>query len=249
MNDFFLQHPEVCNFLHQFEHFLQSHIHSLSQKSLRGHRQLWKSIHYTLFSQGKRFRPVLTFSTAKVCAIPIRIILPWAGAIEMMHTASLIHDDLPSMDNSLVRRNQASNHRLFGEDIALLAGNCLWIEAFRLITPHLQHLPSIQQGSPDWLSLLCTATGFHGLMGGQALDLRPEYVQEYYPTMHAMKTADLMAASMQGVLTLKKERDSNLYQISHTIGTAFQLADDLEDETEDRHSYVFRIGRKQIQNK
>ncbi len=217
-------------FLLQFEGFLKDHLKSFQTLPFKGQKQLKSAMEYSLFSGGKRFRPLLVFATAELMKIKTSVILPWAGAIEMLHTASLIHDDLPCMDNSLQRRGKATNHRLFGENMALLAGDCLWIEAFRLIG-------SREKESKVWINLLCTSAGFSGLMGGQALDLKiPSKPSESYcKKMHFMKTGALISASMTGVLALKPEEKTNhLKKISYLIGQAFQLSDDLQDEKEEK---------------
>ena len=228
-------------FVQQFEKFLKTYFNQFQPLAFRGHQRLLESIRYTLFTGGKRFRPLLIFSTAEICGLRTNLILPWAGAIEIIHTASLIHDDLPVMDNSFSRRRQATNHRLFGENIALLAGNCLWIEAFRIIEPYTKHT--------NWLSLLCQVVGFNGLMGGQALDLNPEPSEKYYNDLHAMKTAALMEASIKGVLYLQQRSLQGLYKAAGLIGHAFQLADDLEDDKEDKKSNITVLGKKPAQKK
>ncbi len=228
------------DFLNHFESFLKKHIQLLSPRLFKGHQLLQDCIAYTLLGGGKRFRPLVVFHTAQVCSTPLEFILPWAGAIEMIHTASLIHDDLPSMDNSPQRRGKPSNHLVFGEDMALLAGNCLWIEAFRLIEPYK---------TTQWISLLCQAVGFNGLMGGQALDLRPENTKKYYQNLHEMKTAQLISISMKGILSLQKKKNLKLWELSHLIGHAFQLADDLEDFKHDRHSVIQTLGKKEAKKK
>lgn len=236
-----LQDKKMNQFVQLFEKFLKNHFNQYQPMAFRGHQRLLESIRYTLFTSGKRFRPLLIFSTAEICGLRTNLILPWAGAIEVIHTASLIHDDLPCMDNSYSRRKQATNHRLFGENIALLAGNCLWIEAFRIIEPYIKHT--------NWLSLLCQAAGFNGLMGGQALDLNPEPSEKYYNNLHKMKTAALMESSIKGVLSLQQQSLRGLYKAASLIGSAFQLADDLEDDTEDQKSNITVLGKRPAQKK
>ena len=221
-------------FLSQFETFLRNQIRYLSILPFKGHRILRDSIEHSLFSGGKHFRPLLVQATALWVGVRTRLILPWAGAIEMAHVASLIHDDLPCMDNSLQRRGQPANHRLFGEDIALLAGNSLWIEAFRLI---LRETPKAQ--AHLWLPILSDALSFNGLMGGQALDLKPSLDPDlnYYKQMHLMKTGQLISACMEGVAVLPfvdKQKQEVVQTVAPLIGRAFQIADDLQDESEEK---------------
>ena len=244
------KNPCIQKFLFQFESFLKKHLNSFKPLSFKGHQQLKEAMEYSLFSGGKYFRPLLIFSTANLLSIRTRVILPWAGAIEMIHAASLIHDDLPCMDNSFQRRGKASSHRRFGEDMALLAGDCLWIEAFRLIS-----LYGTTKTTKNWLALLCEAAGFHGLMGGQALDLKiPKNPDElYYKEMHSMKTGDLIATGIKGVLALKTEvteKTHKLKEAAHLIGQAFQLSDDLQDDNEKSLSNLAStLGRRKAENK
>ena len=225
-------------FISQFTSFLKSYLNSIPSLPFKGHKTLKSSIEYSLFSNGKYFRPLLVWATAEWALVPTRLILPWAGAIEMAHVASLIHDDLPCMDNSLQRRGRPANHRLFGEDIALLAGNSLWIEAFRLIVTKA----TLQQ-SALWLPVLSKALSFNGLMGGQALDIKIDIKMDhlktplntdlnYYKQMHLMKTGKLISACLEGVVALpfvNKEKQKVAKTIAPLLGRAFQIADDLQD--------------------
>ena len=237
---------EVKAFLAQFKVFLKKHIDSFSCLSFGGHRQLRKAIEYSLFSKGKYFRPLLVLATAHLIKIKAPLILPWAIAIEMIHAASLIHDDLPCMDNSDQRRGKASCHRQFGEDMALLAGDCLWIEAFHLIHIHTKK----NKYKMKWLFLLCQAAGFQGLMGGQALDLRPPLKpnESYYKKMHFMKTGALIAACIEGVLAMRDkstDKTQKLKAAGPLIGRAFQISDDLQDKSEKTSSnFSCTLGRK-----
>ena len=230
-----LMDKKVRKFLQEFENFLKATFH-LKVLPFRAHQKLLKSIHYTLFSNGKRFRPLLIFSVAEICQIQLKVILPWASAIEVIHTASLIHDDLPIMDNSRIRRAKAANHRLFGEEIAMLAGNTLWIEAFRILATYKK---------TNWVKLLSEATGFNGLMGGQALDMMPEPSMLYYTKMHELKTAALIIAAIRGVLSMKQKKLEGLYRAAPAIGRAFQLADDLKDEAENKKSNITFLDKNQ----
>ena len=249
MNANIFKDPEIQKFLFQFESFLKKHLKSFQHLPLTGHQKLKEAMEYSVLSGGKYFRPLLIFSIAHLLSLKSQIILPWSAAIEMIHAASLIHDDLPCMDNSSQRRGKASCHLRFGEDIALLAGDCLWIEAFRLI-----HLYGKDFQAKLWLPILCEAVGFNGLMGGQALDLKvPENPDEfYYKKMHFMKTGALISASIEGVLMLQPkttEKTHKIKEAAYLVGQAFQLSDDLQDETEHNVSnFSFTLGRKKAQS-
>ena len=193
-----------------------------AQKSLR------KSLFYSLFGKSSRFRPKLCFASAKALGKKPKDILPWAMAMEMLHTASLIHDDLPCMDNAFKRRGKKCNHLVFGEDIALLAGTCLFVESFSLLTK-----PLFGNKRPELLNFLISKIGFKGLMSGQALDLKGTRSKSQFFKMIELKTASLIEASVQGPLLLwgkTKEQKKALKGYSKNLGLAYQLADDIKDE-------------------
>ena len=215
----------------EFESFLKEYLNlRFKTNAEKGLTELGKSIQYTLFLPCKRFRPALSFGTAQALGMDYKKTFPLAGAVEFIHTASLIHDDLPSMDNDFKRRGRDCNHIVFNEDIALLAGSALLIEAFYLLG-HFQQSASVIQ-------CVAESASFSGMMGGQALDLRPEqplsfsYVQKLYE----MKTGALIQASIEGVLCLKKDLDDKtrkaFQKCALDLGRAFQLADDLQDKQE-----------------
>ena len=199
------------------------------------------------FLWGKQFRPVLIFATGQWLKVPNRELLPWASAVEMIHAASLIHDDLPAMDNSFIRRGRPACHRKFGEDMALLAGDTLWTMAFGILA-----LQKKNQVKTKWLDILSDSVGFNGLMGGQALDLRPpkKPIASYYQTMHSLKTSMLISAGVKGVLALasgQNDKKKRLKKIMNLIGQAFQLADDLEDKKE-KSNVTYIWNRKKVKN-
>ena len=251
--------------LSQFQTFLKNHLEAYAKapraKTFKGQALLSQAMKYSF--GGKCFRPLLTFATGEYLGVKARLLFAWAGAIEIAHTASLIHDDLPAMDNSLKRRGKATSHRLFGEDIALLAGDLLWVEAFNLISTYSpkKRYKTSQKNSQiqaAWLSILCKALGFKGLMGGQALDLRPpkNLTTEYWQKMHEMKTGVLITASIEGVLpvlsdlkpsALLTEKAKRVKQVGKLLGRAFQIADDLQDEKEEAQSFTQFLGRKKSQ--
>lgn len=213
--------------LTEFESFLKEYIsQKCSQSFAEGLKELKNSIQYTLFSPCKRFRPALSFGAAQAVGLDYKKVLPLAGAIEFIHTSSLIHDDLPSMDNDVQRRGRASNHVVFNEDMALLAGDALLMEAFCLLC-HFQQNNSVIQ-------CVAESASFNGMMGGQSLDLRPEQSLslDSIVQLYNMKTGALIRAAVEGVFCLKKLSSSemnNLRDFAYYLGLAFQLADDLED--------------------
>ena len=193
-----------------------------AQKLLR------KSLLYSLLAKASRFRPRLCFATARALRQNPKKILPWAMIMEMLHCASLIHDDLPAMDNAKSRRNKKCNHLVFGEDIALLAGTCLFVESFSLLKD-----PLFDGKRLKILNLLISKVGFQGLMGGQALDLRLKGVSKKdFFKMIQLKTGSLIEASVLGPLILwgeEEKEEKALRRYAQNLGLAYQLADDLKD--------------------
>lgn len=208
-----------------------------------GLRSLEDSIRYSLLIGGKRFRPALSILVAKAIGKPEERVLPFAAAIEFIHTYSLIHDDLPSMDNDDERRGKPSNHKVYGEATALLAGDALQTQAF-------QHLADSYKSEPEMaielILLLAKAIGPHGMVGGQALDLRAgegfdngedgkamrgERL-EAMSQWHSMKTGALIRLSVEGAAVLcasSLEVREKLAQFGDKLGLAFQLSDDILD--------------------
>ncbi len=188
---------------------------------------------YSLLSGGKRIRPVLCAAAAEAVGGNTAEVLPAACALEMIHTYSLIHDDLPAMDNDDYRRGRLTSHKVFGEDIAVLAGDALLTEAFRILTDR-EEMPRIP---PDrLLTVACEiagAAGYRGMVGGQALDVRAEAKKgdlESLSTMHRHKTGALLRVSLRAGAILAGAGSDALASLSaygERIGLAFQIADDI----------------------
>jgi geranylgeranyl diphosphate synthase type II len=186
---------------------------------------------YSLLAGGKRIRPVLTLATARAVGLETEVALPLAAAIELIHTYSLIHDDLPAMDDDELRRGRPTCHVAFGEDVAILAGDALYAEAFR-------HVLSERRCPPERLlaavAELAAATGATGMVGGQYLDVTegappgPEGLRR----LHGLKTGRLIGASVECVLLLGglPERDTMPYRrFASELGVLFQIVDDILD--------------------
>jgi len=199
-----------------------------------GAEGLEEAMRYSLLAGGKRIRPVLTLATARaVGEDPVRM-LPLAAALELIHTYSLIHDDLPAMDDDDLRRGRPTCHRAFGENVAILAGDGLYAEAFR-------HVLTRQQGDPAALlaavAELATATGVNGMVGGQYLDVteRAPGGAEGLRTIHALKTGRLIAAAILCPLHLalpgERARIELFRGFASELGVLFQIVDDILDVT------------------
>ncbi|HEY5054045.1 MAG TPA: farnesyl diphosphate synthase [Solirubrobacterales bacterium] len=193
---------------------------------------LEEAMRYSLLAGGKRVRPVLALATARALGADPERLLSVACALELIHTYSLIHDDLPAMDDDELRRGLPTSHVKFGEDVAILAGDGLFAEAVRLFCE--------QPGDPALvlaaLRELSAATGADGMVGGQYVDvIGAESDAEGLRALHALKTGRLIAASVGVVLTLEGlgEPETMPYrQFADELGVLFQIVDDILDVTE-----------------
>jgi geranylgeranyl diphosphate synthase type II len=191
---------------------------------------LEEAMRYSLLAGGKRIRPVLSLATAEAVGMDPAEVLPAAAAIELIHTYSLIHDDLPAMDDDELRRGMPTSHVRFGENVAILAGDGLFAEALRLFA-------EAQGGPPDRvlvaLGELCAATGVDGMVGGQYLDVTTDEVKaEGLRALHSLKTGRLIGASVGTVLVLAGlgEDDAAPYRrFAAELGVLFQIIDDILD--------------------
>jgi geranylgeranyl diphosphate synthase, type II len=190
------------------------------------------AMRYSLLAGGKRIRPVLAMATATAIGQDPRSVLPLAAAIELIHTYSLIHDDLPAMDDDDLRRGRPTCHVRFGEDVAILAGDALYAEAFR-------HLLTAQPGEPERIlgaaRELAAATGVDGMVGGQFLDIADTATTpEALRTLHALKTGRLIGASVGCVLVLHGVNgapETAYRRYAAELGVLFQIVDDILDVT------------------
>ena len=197
-----------------------------------GTARLEEAMRYSLLARGKRIRPVLSLATAEALGRPRADVLPLAAAIEMIHTYSLIHDDLPAMDDDDLRRGKPTCHVAFGEDVAILAGDGLFAEALRLAL-------SDQQGDPAnvlaAVSEIVGAAGVRGMVGGQYLDVAAEADTELRH-LHELKTGALIAASVGSILALEGVNGPATMpfrRFAAELGVVFQIVDDILDVTGD----------------
>jgi geranylgeranyl diphosphate synthase, type II len=191
-----------------------------------------EAMRYSLLAGGKRVRPVLALATARAIGAEPRRFLPVACAIELIHTYSLIHDDLPAMDDDDLRRGKPTSHKRFGEDVAILAGDGLFAEAVRLFCE--------QPGDPARvlaaLRELAAATGVDGMVGGQYVDVVGADLDAVgLRELHALKTGRLIRASVCVVPILEgtDESETMIYRrFADELGVLFQIVDDILDVTE-----------------
>jgi geranylgeranyl diphosphate synthase type II len=195
---------------------------------------LEEAMRYSLLAGGKRIRPVLALATARAVGLEQGNVMPLAGAIELIHTYSLIHDDLPAMDDDALRRGQPTCHVKFGEDVAILAGDGLYAEAFA-------HLLRNQRSAPERVleaaAELAAATGVNGMVGGQYADVSAETASGggALRRLHELKTGRLIGASVLCVLLLSGVEDAAesepFRRFAAELGVLFQIVDDILDVT------------------
>jgi len=196
--------------------------------------KLHESMHYSLLAPGKRIRPILVLASAQALDIPEIDVLPIAATLEMIHVFSLIHDDLPTMDDDDFRRGQPTNHKVYGEAVAILAGDNLLTHSFIPLT----ELNTDRYNAKDILKLIrkvAEATGSKGMIAGQVIDIESEGKKidlERLKTLHRNKTGALISLAVEAPAILSNAPDNirnNLIKYGQSIGLAFQIADDILD--------------------
>jgi geranylgeranyl diphosphate synthase type II len=194
-----------------------------------------RAMRYSLLSGGKRLRPLLCCAASEACGGTARVALPAACAVEMIHAYSLIHDDLPCMDDDNLRRGQPTSHIVFGEGMAVLAGDALLTEAFAVLA---QAKPRARHNAADLVAELARAAGSRGLIAGQVADLEAEGRKPSEPALyfiHAAKTGMLLRAALKlGGMSAgaTSAQIAALDRFGFALGLAFQIQDDILDATQ-----------------
>ncbi|WP_413291957.1 polyprenyl synthetase family protein [Bdellovibrio sp. HCB185ZH] len=228
--------------------FVEKYLSELDLPQEPAIAELRKSMLYSATNGGKRFRPVLSVLIAEMLGSSAEKVLPFATAVELIHTYSLIHDDLPCMDNDDMRRGKPTNHKVFGEDFALLAGDALLTEAFLIVAKNYADNGFLVG---RLVQLLSEAAGIRGMVGGQAIDLRAgqkQLTQDELTHLHLLKTGALIRVAVEGaaIIAGAKTHDVEaLKKFGEGLGLAFQVADDVLDHGEkdqDVRSFTGIIG-------
>jgi geranylgeranyl diphosphate synthase type II len=198
--------------------------------------RVYESMRYSLLAGGKRLRPILCLATCELTGGTIEMAIPTACALEMIHTMSLIHDDLPAMDNDDYRRGKLTNHKVFGEDVAILAGDALLTYAFEYVATQTKNVPA--ERLLKVIARLAKTVGAQGLVGGQIVDLESEgktdITEETLTFIHSHKTGALLESSVVTGAILAGASDEDVNKLSRyacNIGLAFQIIDDILDIT------------------
>lgn len=220
-------------YLSKFENYIEKYLDELKKNQVDDN--LFESMKYSLTSKGKRIRPIIMMAFYELCGGKSPEILKFALAIEMVHTYSLIHDDLPAMDNDTMRRGKPCNHVKFGEDIALLAGDALLTNAFELIS-------SVNESEIESskivkaIGILSQRAGVFGMVSGQAMDLQQDISKiskDDILKIYNLKTANLISASAEMGAAAADTNDTYLSAAKNygkNVGLCFQIIDDILDK-------------------
>jgi len=194
---------------------------------------IFKAVRYSVFAGGKRIRPILCIASAEAVGGEMESVLPVACALELIHTYSLIHDDLPAIDDDDYRRGRLTSHKVFGEDIAILAGDALLTDAFRLISERTL----MEKVAPERLLAvihdIAEAAGYFGMVGGQVVDVQSEgktIESEVLHYIHTRKTGAMITAAIKAGAMLANAGEVELNALvsyGRHVGLAFQIADDI----------------------
>ncbi|MGQ4276952.1 (2E,6E)-farnesyl diphosphate synthase [Pseudidiomarina sp. E22-M8] len=244
--------------LHSLLHERREHINAILEQQLDARvspaSNLHAAMHHALVLGGKRVRPFLTYTVGSICNAPESALDNAAAAVECIHAYSLVHDDLPAMDNDDLRRGQPTCHRAFDEATAILAGDALQTLAFELLSSNTPELPAERHVA--MLRVLAHASGSRGMCGGQALDLAATDAQLSEPELeqvHLLKTGALITAAVQlGVLAGSDEAQqyyADFTQFATWLGLAFQVQDDILDVIGSTETLGKTNGKDQATNK
>jgi len=214
-----------------------------------------QSMRYSVLAGGKRLRPILMLETAGLFVADVRPFYRAACAVELIHTYSLVHDDLPAMDDDDYRRGRLTNHKVFGEGMAVLTGDALLTMAFEQLARLPADFPGREERILEAISELAQAIGTRGMIGGQVLDLQAQGKDLQLPALrqiHQWKTGCLFQATVRFpaiLLEVSEEEKAALTSYAYHFGIAFQIVDDILDVIGDEAKLGKRTGSDQRQRK
>ena len=240
----------------EYREFMESRLRDVyssyapTEGSREPQRVLYEAMDYSLLAGGKRLRPIFVLDFCRMCGGDWKKAWPFAAALEMIHTYSLIHDDLPCMDNDDFRRGRPTNHKVYGETMAILAGDALLTDAFTL----LANAPLSAEARIAAVDILSQNAGSHGMVGGQVLDIlseERELSQREVRDIQLRKTGALIvAACVLGVIAGggSDEQRSAATRFALDLGLAFQIRDDMLDVIGTREEMGKGVGTDEAKN-
>lgn len=240
--------------LNEYNKLINSKLEEFFTKNDIPQKRINEAVRYSLLAGGKRIRPVLALAVNEIFAGEVNQVLPFACAIEMIHTYSLIHDDLPAMDNDDYRRGKLTNHKVFGEGIAVLAGDALLNKAFEIMAETLSDNTIIERKIKA-MQEIAAASGVKGMIGGQIIDIESEGKQlseENLRYMHSLKTGRLIECSaLAGVIIAggSNQDRERIYCYAQNLGLAFQIRDDILSEIGELDKLGKKTGNDRENNK
>ncbi|GGE10414.1 farnesyl-diphosphate synthase [Marinithermofilum abyssi] len=234
---------------------IQQALRSLMEEMSEVPDRLRESMSYSLLAGGKRLRPLLVLATSEALGGDEKQALPFACAVEMIHTYSLIHDDLPAMDNDDYRRGRLTNHKVFGDAMAILAGDALLTKAFGIMASAAKEAGMSADSALSLIEEASIRAGAEGMVGGQVKDILGENQQltlEELQSIHRSKTGDLLTLSVRmGALVANAQPDqlSALTKYAERLGLAFQIQDDILDIVGDKDKLGKPVGSDEEKHK
>lgn len=253
---------ENSNEIKELINIIDENLYSSIHLKGKYQQKIYESIKYSLFTGGKRLRPILAIKVFELFSKEIHLILPFACSIEMIHTYSLIHDDLPSMDDDTMRRGNPTNHIVYGEALAILSGDGLLNLSFEtMLKSTLKSATSLEEYKVrvKVMEIIATASGVEGMIGGQVVDLLgtdEDMDEDKLTFMYNAKTSQLFQASVLAgaILGGANEEEINvLHKYSKKIGLAYQIKDDFldikQDEAIDKSTFLTLKDEKVALNK
>jgi len=253
-----MQQFDLKDYLSTRKALVDSALEQLVPRPAGLQQSVLEAARYSLFAGGKRLRPILCMAAAEVVGSEPESVLPAACALELIHTYSLIHDDLPAMDNDDFRRGRPTCHKAYGEAMAILAGDALLTEAFGLVARFgLNYSPAAGSAATVLrvVEILARASGYQGMIGGQVIDLEAEQSEvdlETLEAMHRHKTGALICGALEIGALLgggDAEQTQSLVRFGRHFGLAFQITDDLLDVEGDPAVMGKPAGSDQARNK
>ena len=244
---------EFKSYLNTKKDLVDAHLDAHLPSDLTAPAKIHEAMRYSVFAGGKRLRPILSLAAAEACGGDEGNALFPACATELLHTYSLVHDDLPAMDDDDLRRGRPTSHKVFGEAIAILAGDALQAEAFHFLA---QAPPATNYTVADYLKEFAVCAGSKELIGGQILDLEGEgedtlLSHQELIAIHERKTAALLTTSIRlGAMTANVSADhlTALTTFGYNLGLAFQVIDDILDVTADTATLGKTAGKDEAVN-